>query len=114
MISEGGSLCILSEPLGQESECFHAHSWSFASQQDFRQIIPFPGAFMSFNCRVFLVKEHMMNLCAFKYLSLFDHSRLDGEIYSLLGFHNDQTAEMQNLCGLETYRLSRCDRLGKS
>lgn len=51
-----------------------------------------------------LAKEHMIDLCAFKYLSLFDHAQLDSEISSLLRFHNDKTAEIHNLCSLYTYK----------
>lgn len=47
--------------------------------EDSSQIIPFLCAFLSFGCGILLVKEHVINFCAFKCLSLFEHAQLDWE-----------------------------------
>lgn len=66
------------------------------SDKSFRFPVPLCPLTVGF----FWLKSTWWTCVLFKYLSLFDHFWLDSEIYSLPRFHNDQTAEIQNLCGL--------------
>lgn len=68
----------------------HVHFGSLASQSHYRQIIPFLCAFHSFGYRILLVKEHEINLLAFKCLFYLSMLSWIWKIYGSLGFHNDQ------------------------